>query len=93
MKVLPPERRRCEECLNTMTLNLFRLNSPKCRYCQDGLSIPQRLLEEKPTETASEKYEGLKEIESLKIEDESKEPRMNIKESILLIRKQKAKTY
>ena len=72
MKVPPPERRRCEECLNTMTLNLFRLNSPKCRYCQDGIAIPLRLLEEKSTETASEKFESSKQNKSLQINDEDR---------------------
>ena len=46
MKVPAPEGRKCEECLNTMTLNLFRLNSSTCRYCQDGLSIPSRLIDQ-----------------------------------------------
>ena len=46
MKVPPPEKRKCEECLNTITLNLFRLNSSTCRYCQEGITIPSRLIEE-----------------------------------------------
>ena len=47
MQVPPPENRTCEECLNTIPLNLFRLNSPKCRYCQDGLVIPPMLIAKK----------------------------------------------
>ena len=46
MKVPLPEKRRCEECSNTMTLNLFRLNSSTCRYCQEGITVPSRLIEE-----------------------------------------------
>ena len=46
MKTPPPEKRKCEICSNTMTLNLFRLNSSQCRYCQDGLSIPNRLIDD-----------------------------------------------
>ena len=45
MKVPPPEKRKCDECTNSMTLNLFRLNSSICRYCQDGITVPHRLLE------------------------------------------------
>ncbi|WP_320667761.1 hypothetical protein [Prochlorococcus sp. MIT 1307] len=45
MKVPLPEKRRCEECQNLMSLNLYRLNSSTCRYCQDGISIPKRLLD------------------------------------------------
>ena len=48
MKVPPPEKRKCEQCLNEMTLNLFRLNSSKCRYCQDELPVPPRLVNEIP---------------------------------------------
>ncbi len=44
MNIPPPQSRKCEKCLNTMTLNLFRLNSSECRYCQDGLNIPKRIL-------------------------------------------------
>ena len=50
MQVPPPENRTCEECLNTIPLNLFRLNSSKCRYCQDGLVIPPMLIEKKMEE-------------------------------------------
>lgn len=28
-----------------MPLNLFRLNKTTCRYCQDGIEIPKRLLD------------------------------------------------
>ncbi len=49
MKVPKPESRKCDECRNTMTLNLFRLNSAKCRYCQDGISVPERLIEVEST--------------------------------------------
>ena len=48
MKVPQPEKRKCDECLNYMTLNLFRLNSEKCRYCQESLAIPERLKENQP---------------------------------------------
>ena len=44
MNAPPPEKRKCESCFNIMTLNLFRLNSFQCRYCQDGISIPSRLI-------------------------------------------------
>ena len=55
MQVPPPENRRCEECLNTIPLNLFRLNSSKCRYCQDGLVIPPMLIEKKMEEETNTK--------------------------------------
>ena len=45
MTVPLPEKRRCEDCHNLMTLNLFRLNCSTCRYCQDGITIPKRLLD------------------------------------------------
>ncbi len=45
MNVPPPEGRLCQECRNTITLNLFRLNSQKCRYCEDDLPIPERLIQ------------------------------------------------
>ena len=44
MRVPPPELRRCDLCLNNITLNLFRLNSSVCRYCQDGMPLPKRLV-------------------------------------------------
>ena len=44
MNISPPEKRRCEACTNTMTLNLFSLNSSVCRYCQEGMAIPARLI-------------------------------------------------
>ncbi len=51
MKLQPPETRICDECQNDMTLNLFQLNSSKCRYCQEGLPIPKRLIKDKQTES------------------------------------------
>ena len=45
MQIPPQSKRKCEECLNTIPLNHFRLNSSKCRYCQDGLSVPTMLIE------------------------------------------------
>ena len=46
MNIPSPEKRRCEKCLNTMTLNLFRLNSLECRYCEDNLAIPKKIISE-----------------------------------------------
>ena len=43
MNLPPPARRKCDECMNSMTLNLFKLNSTICRFCQDGLPVPIRL--------------------------------------------------
>ena len=45
MQIPPQSKRKCEECLNTIPLNHFRLNSSKCRYCQDGLIVPTMLIE------------------------------------------------
>ena len=45
MQIPPQSKRKCEECLNTIPLNHFRLNSSKCRYCQDGLIVPKMLIE------------------------------------------------
>ncbi len=46
MQVPQPEKRICDQCQNSMALNLFKLNSMKCRYCQDGLSVPTRLIDQ-----------------------------------------------
>ena len=43
MDLPPPDSRECDSCLNTMTLNLFPLDSPKCRYCENGVDVPKRL--------------------------------------------------
>ena len=59
MNLPPPQNRKCEICLNTMTLNLFRLNSLKCRYCQDGLSVPQRLSSNNAIQEASKFNDSL----------------------------------
>ena len=44
MNIPPPEKRVCQKCFNSMALNLFKLNSSECRYCQDGLEIPKIIL-------------------------------------------------
>ncbi len=44
MNIPKPEERKCETCSNSMTINYFRLNSSICRYCEDGLIIPDRLI-------------------------------------------------
>ena len=49
MQLPPPEKRKCEECLNTIPLNHFKLNSTKCRYCQEGLPVPPMLIDKKTT--------------------------------------------
>ncbi len=43
MDIPEQEGRTCEVCGNTFVLNLFRLNSTKCRYCEDGIEVPRRL--------------------------------------------------
>ncbi len=43
MQLPPPDSRHCESCLNTMTLNLFRLDSQICRYCENAEPVPKRL--------------------------------------------------
>jgi len=45
MQMPPQSKRKCEECLNSIPLNHFRLNSSTCRYCQDGLIVPSMLKE------------------------------------------------
>ncbi len=54
MKIPAPEDRNCESCSNRLPLNLFQLNSYTCRYCQNGIKIPSRLIN-KETTTAIEK--------------------------------------
>ena len=44
MDIEAPEIRICQSCKNPITLNLFRLNSKQCRYCENGIKIPKRLL-------------------------------------------------
>ena len=48
MNFPPPETRKCDACFNQMTINYFRLNSSICRYCEDGLVIPERLITNSP---------------------------------------------
>ena len=47
MQIPAADRRNCEQCQNDLVLNLFRLNSSICRYCQDGIELPKRLLTDK----------------------------------------------
>ena len=44
MIIPPAEKRKCDQCLISMNLNLFRLNSSICRFCQDGMTIPKSLV-------------------------------------------------
>ena len=48
MEVSPPEGRQCALCKNTYTLNLFRLDSNSCRYCELGLVAPISSVSESP---------------------------------------------
>ncbi len=50
MEIPAAEKRKCQECLNDMTLNLFRLNKSICRFCEDGMAVPQRLISSEPIE-------------------------------------------
>lgn len=54
MDIPAPETRNCEECGKSLSLNLFRVNSQTCRYCESG-SNPPRFLEykQKPTSMSS----------------------------------------
>ncbi len=73
MELTPPQTRKCEECSNTITLNLFRLNSEKCRYCEDGLEIPKRLLsfDTFQADEAKSDQEPIQIVESQKEEESS----------------------
>ena len=40
MELIPPQERTCQTCRKIYTLNLYRLDSHSCRYCEDGLIAP-----------------------------------------------------
>ena len=75
MNIPAPEKRKCQSCLNTMTLNLFSLNSTECRYCQSGLSIPSRLLNE--NDSSKPEDSSLQELNSSVPHEESLESQID----------------
>lgn len=40
MEIPPPESRFCSSCNRQMNLNLFKLDSDLCRFCEVGISRP-----------------------------------------------------
>ena len=77
MNFPPPEKRKCDECSNNITINYFRLNSPICRYCEEGIIIPDRLITNHPktdnnhTDSNYEQVSIIDELKDQKVEEEN----------------------